>query len=390
MSCQCRSHLICRPCGAAETFPAYSVVQNGAPLEVVDWPMPTPKGNEVLVRTKYAGVCHSDLHLIDGYFDLGAGQKMPTRQASRDDPFTVGHEFEGVIIAAGENVPMDQFDTEKSYAIFPWIGCDLPEECPQCASGNSNLCNSPKSQRFIDGKSQYGGYASHILVPHYKYLIDYTGILPEGLGCVYMCSGLTAFSALEAAYTSRNPPQRPEDLVILGCGGLGFQALVMATARYGAPLACDVMESKLLEAEKLGCRTFNAAQKESIMAIHDLNGGAAVVIDFVGNEKSHKFAMSILRRGGKVLNVGLMGGKLELPLVLLAVQQWSLEGSMVGNLRQARDMLRFIQEKNVPVVPHHFRSIFEVNSAIKDLSEGNYVGRCILKHDWVGPEKAKM
>merc|ERR1712048_1539962 len=121
--------------------------------------------------------------------------------------------------------------------------------------------------------SVYGGYASHILVPHYKYLIDYTGALPEGLGCVYMCSGLTAFSALEAAFASRNPPRTGEDLVILGCGGLGFQALTMANAKYGAPLACDIEDAKLAEAARLGCKTFHSGKKESIKAIRDHSKG---------------------------------------------------------------------------------------------------------------------
>jgi D-arabinose 1-dehydrogenase-like Zn-dependent alcohol dehydrogenase len=76
--------------------------------------------------------------------------------------------------------------------------------------------DSPDSQRFIDGKSMYGGYSSHVLVPNYKYLIDYTGVLPEGTGCVYMCSGLTAYSALKKVGT---PPRGGSDVLI--CAGMG-------------------------------------------------------------------------------------------------------------------------------------------------------------------------
>lgn len=389
--CQTFSRFACQPCSSTDTFPAYSVVENNAPLEIVNYPIPTPTGNQVLIKTKYAGMCHSDLHLIEGFFDFGGGMKVPVRKATREDPYTVGHEFEGCIVAAGENVPIDKFDKEKSYAIFPWIGCDLPEECIQCSAGNSNLCPSPKTQRFIDGKSQYGGYASHILVPHYKYLLDYTGALPDGLGCVYMCSGLTAFSALEAAFKSRNPPTSADDLVILGCGGLGFQALGMATAKYGAPLACDIRDESLAAAAKLGCKTFNSGKGESIAEIQKLSkGGVATVIDFVGNEKSYAFATSIIRSGGKVVIVGLMGGKMESPLPMFPFRQMSIEGSMVGNMRQAKEMLELMKSGKVPIVPHHFRSIFEVNAAIQDLNAGKVVGRCVLKHDWSGPESSKM
>merc|ERR1711990_1246732 len=96
-----------------------------------------------------------------------------------------------------------------------------------------------------------------------------------------------------------------EDLVVLGCGGLGFQGLTMARAKYGAPIACDIGEDKLAEAAKLGCRTFNSAKPEAVAEIRALSrGGVAAVIDFVGNEKSYAFASSIIRSGGKVVVVG--------------------------------------------------------------------------------------
>eukprot|EP00928_Gymnodinium_smaydae_P054012 TRINITY_DN37864_c0_g1_i1.p1 TRINITY_DN37864_c0_g1~~TRINITY_DN37864_c0_g1_i1.p1 ORF type:complete len:395 (-),score=26.51 TRINITY_DN37864_c0_g1_i1:93-1277(-) len=385
--CMCvdANALLCQPCDAAGSFPAYSVVKHGAPLELVHYPMPTAIGTQVLIRTKYAGICHSDLHLIEGSFDLGNGDKIDMRTPSHENPYTVGHEFEGVIVGAGEKVPMDSFDLGKSYAVFPWIGCDLPEECVHCRAGNTNLCGSPKTQRFTDGASHYGGYASFILVPHYKYLIDYSGVLPEGLGCVYMCSGLTAYSALEAAHTSRNPPVSGSDLLILGCGGLGFQALSMARAKYGAPIACDVSDEKLTEAAKLGCATFNSSQQEAIHAIWEFNkGGVAAVIDFVGNETSQAFAKQVIRRGGKLVIVGLMGGEFKLPLPLIPMLQYSIEGVMVGNMRQVYDMLELLRTGQVPLVPHQFRSINDVNSALTDLYAGKIMGRCILKHDWFG------
>jgi D-arabinose 1-dehydrogenase-like Zn-dependent alcohol dehydrogenase len=391
----CPARLYCQPCsgkgGGKATFPAYSVVENGKPFELVQYPMPEPTGTQVLIRTTYAGMCHSELHLWEGYFDMGGGRKLPMKKASREEPYTLGHEFEGLIVAAGESVPLNEFDMQKSYAVFPWIGCDRPEECAHCANGEMNWCSSPKSQRFIDGKSQYGGYGSYILVPHFKYLMDYEGALPRGLGCVYMCSGLTAFSALECAYKSRNPPRSAEDLMIVGCGGLGFQGLGMAIGMNGPPLAADIDEEKLAMAAKLGCKTFNTMKKDAVNEIKALSkGGVGAVIDFVGNEKSHAFCNKVIRTGGKVVVIGLMGGKMESPLPMFVFQSKSIEGSLVGNMRQAKEMIELMRGGKVPIVPHQFRSIFEVNNAFQDLIEGKIVGRCVLKHEWEGPEASKI
>lgn len=390
MQCVACQPLTCVPCNApGATFPAFSVREHNKPMELMQHPMPTPTGTQVLIRTTFAGMCHSDLHLLEGTFDMGNGKTI--KNVFNKDPFTVGHEFEGRVVAAGSDVPMDRFDSEKSYAVFPWIGCDKPEECVHCANGNMNWCNSPKSQRFIDGRSKYGGYSSHILVPHYKYLIDYEGAIPHGLGGVYMCSGLTAFSALQCAFTSRNPPTGAEDLVIVGCGGLGFQGLGMACAMKGPPIAVDIADDKLAEAAKLGCKTFNSGDKESVNKIRQLSkGGVAAVIDFVGNEKTYAFANSIIRSGGKVVIVGLMGGKMESPLPMFAFQSKSIEGTLVGNMKQTEEMLDLMRTGKVPIVPHHFRSIFEANEAMRDLAAGKFLGRCVLKHDWDGPESSKI
>merc|ERR1712151_707495 len=137
----------------------------------------------------------------------------------------------------------------------------------------------------------------------------------------------------------------------------------------------DIGEDKLAEAAKLGCKTFNSGKPESIAEIRALSrGGVAAVIDFVGNEKSYAFASSIIRSGGKVVVVGLMGGKMESPLPMFPFRQMAIEGSLGGNINQAKEMLELMKSGNVPIVPHHFRSIFEVNKALQDLSAGNYVG----------------
>src|SRR6266480_2110549 len=155
------------------------IVEWGKPLEPRERPTPKPQGTEVLVRVEACGVCHSDLHLQEGYFDLGGGDKR---------------------------------------VVHPWIGCG---SCETCRRGDELLCTSMRSL----GARRDGGYADHVLVPHPRYLIDYDGLSPE-LACVYTCSGVTAFSALKKL---AHLPER-DVAVIIGAGGVGLNAVMLASS----------------------------------------------------------------------------------------------------------------------------------------------------------------
>ena len=149
-----------------------SLVDYGKPLQATEAPTPTPNGSEVLLRISHCGVCHSDLHLQDGYFDLGGGQKLDVR-GNRPLPFTLGHEIAGTVEAVGPDA--QGAIKGKRYAAYPWIGCG---KCGLCARGDEHLCNAPR----VLGVTVDGGYASHVLVPHPRYLLDVEGIAPEIAG----------------------------------------------------------------------------------------------------------------------------------------------------------------------------------------------------------------
>eukprot|EP00942_MAST-04A_sp_MAST-4A-sp1_P010517 g10517.t1 len=331
----------------------HAVVEFGEPLQIVEQPLPLPMGEEVLVRTTYAGMCHSELHLWEGYFDTGGGNKLPLNTPR---PHTLGHEIEGEVIAMGPDVPKGMFTKGKSYAVFPCI---------------------------------YGGYGSHSLVPSYRYLIDYEGALPEGLGCVYMCSGLTAFSALKKV--QRHPGiVNAKDVLVLGLGGLGFQGLGFALPMLGGPcLAADIDESKLKAAQKYGVTTFNSLDKDVVKQIKaaSFDGtGIGAVVDFVGNAATYALGNAVLRKGGKQVIVGLFGGDMATPLGVLQfpLQARSLEGSFVGSYEEAKEMMDVLRQGKTTVVPHHFQSIHTVNQSLLDLKAGKIIGRRIFKHDWPG------
>src|SRR5277367_5637850 len=194
-----------------------SLVKFDAPLSETVVDLPKPLGREVLVRIERCGLCHSDLHIQDGYADLGGGKKLDTTRGMAL-PFTLGHEIAGIVEEVGADVSKDLIGTKK--AVFPWIGCG---QCRDCDRGDENLCIKP---RFL-GVTIDGGFASHVRVPDSKYLLDY-GPLPINLAATLMCSGVTAYGALRRLVD--RPRQR--NLLLIGLGGVGMMGLSLAQAMF--------------------------------------------------------------------------------------------------------------------------------------------------------------
>jgi alcohol dehydrogenase, propanol-preferring len=162
------------------------MVDFGVPLELFETATPEPTGTQVLLRVRAAGVCHSDLHIWEGSYDLGFGRKLSLKDRGISVPLTLGHETAGEVVAAGPDahgvLPGDV------RLVYPWIGCG---GCPVCLRGDENLCAKP---RFL-GVYCDGGYSDHITVPHPKYLLDLEGLDPVS-AAPYACSGVTTYSAL--------------------------------------------------------------------------------------------------------------------------------------------------------------------------------------------------
>jgi D-arabinose 1-dehydrogenase-like Zn-dependent alcohol dehydrogenase len=166
---------------------AMQIIEWGKPLEMREYPDPEPKGEEVLLRVEASGVCHSDVHIWDGYFDLGGEQRISLESRGVRLPFTMGHEIAGEVAALGPQASGVKLG-DKVVA-YPWIGCG---ECAVCRKGEELLCLTPRTL----GTRRAGGYATHVIVPHGRYLLPHEGV-PQGLAATYTCSGITAFSALK-------------------------------------------------------------------------------------------------------------------------------------------------------------------------------------------------
>src|SRR6202012_2959540 len=178
---------------------------------------PQPVGKEVLVRIERCGLCPSGLPIQDGYADLGGGRKLDTTRGMTL-PFTLGHEIAGIVEEVGPDVSKDLIGTKK--AVFPWIGWG---QCRDCLKGDEKLC---AKQCFL-GFPIDGGFASHVLVPDAKYLLDY-GPLPVNQAATLMCSGVTAYGALKSLVD--RPRQR--NLLLIGLGGGGMMGLSFAQAMF--------------------------------------------------------------------------------------------------------------------------------------------------------------
>ncbi len=165
---------------------SYQITEFGKPLEARDYPTPAPRGTEVLMRVSACGVCHSDLHIWQGYFDLGDGKRITFADRGVEPPFTLGHEIVGEVAAVGPEAAGVAVGDRR--VVYPWIGCG---DCLPCRRDENLLCETPHTI----GTRRDGGYSDHVIVPHPRYLVDYAGVA-EDLACTYACSGLTAYSAL--------------------------------------------------------------------------------------------------------------------------------------------------------------------------------------------------
>ncbi|SHN87522.1 alcohol dehydrogenase [Bradyrhizobium erythrophlei] len=345
-----------------------SLVKFDAPLCETVVETPKPLGREVLVRIECCGLCHSDLHIQDGYADLGGGKKLDTTRGMTL-PFTLGHEIAGVVEETGPDVPKDLIG--KRRAVFPWIGCG---QCRECLAGDENLC---AKQRFL-GVSIDGGFASHVLVPDAKYLLEYDP-LPVNQAATLMCSGVTAYGALKRLVN--RPRQR--NLLLIGLGGVGMMGLSFAQAMFKQPitvadLSASARETALTNGAALA---YDPSEPEiSRRILKETDGGFDEIVDFAGNEKSMAFAVSVLARGGKIVVSGLMGGNFSLPMVQWVYKRMTIEGFMVGTLAEGHELMALARAGKIKPPPMREEPMADVQKWIDALRAGQVVGRIMLKN----------
>lgn len=342
-----------------------SLTSYAAPLCETVADAPQPQSTEVLVRISRCGVCHSDLHMQDGYFMLGDGKKLDV-SGGRQLPFTLGHEIAGTIESAGPQA--QNAKAGREVAIYPWIGCGA---CPACLAGDENICAAPRHL----GITVDGGFASHVLIPHPRYLFDYAPLSASYAGAL-MCSGLTAYAALKrlAGRAERAP------VLLVGLGGVGMMGLSFARAMYPhAPYVADIDAGKREAALKAGAAAaFDPSDPGARKELLKMSGGVYAACDFVGSDKSLNFATGALAKGGKVVVTGLLGGVFTTAVAMFALKAMSIEGTTTGTLKEASEMLELVRAKKVAPPPMLERPMSEAQAALDDLRAGRVLGRQIL------------
>ena len=348
---------------------SYKVVNFGEPLEAVAHDAPAPAGTQVLLKVTACGVCHSDVHLRAGHFDLGPDGKIDLSRGLTP-PFTLGHEVAGEVVAlgpaageAGEPIAIGD-----ARVVYPWIGCG---GCEICAAEDEHRCRAPRNI----GVNADGGYSDHILVPHPRYLLPF-GELSAAEACTYACSGLTAYGALKKV----GALAPGDSLVIIGAGGVGLAGVRLAQHVTGvAPVAAEIASPRREAALAAGATdAIDPATADAVRSFVKQTGGAAAAVDFVGSAESARFGFDILRKGGILVIVGLFGGGLAVPVPHFPLREVTVTGSYVGSLQDLRDVLRLAGEGAIGRAAVETRPMAEAEATLCDLADGRVTGRHVL------------
>ena len=350
---------------------AWAVIENGHDLQEITLPTPEPRGTEVLLEVTHCGVCHSDLHIWDGYYDMGGGRRMSLKDRGVVLPLAMGHEIVGRVLKLGPDAAGVAVGDTR--IVFPWVGCG---RCERCLSDEDNMC--PNASRSI-GVFQNGGYATHVLAMHPRHLVD-PGTLDPALAATYACSGITVYSAIRKIMPIA--PDKP--VVLVGAGGLGLAAIgVLLALGHRRIVSIDLDPGKRQAALDAGATDVVDGTGEGVTArILEVCGGPVLaVIDLVNGTQTAQFAFAALQKGGRLVQVGLFGGELSVPLPMMAMRALTVQGSYVGNPRELRELVALAQTGRLPPLPITPVPQHDANAALMRLRSGAVTGRLVLVAD---------
>ena len=349
---------------------SYDLVDWGQPFERRVNILPHPSGLEVQIRVTAAGLCHSDLHVQKGYMDLGQEGRLTFAQRGAKLPMTFGHEIAGIVESVGPDVTLVR--PGQQVLVFPWVGCG---ECQACFDDRESDCPAMR----IIGLKQKGGFATHCLVENEKFLVDIEGLNATDV-VPHACSGITVFNALEKI----GPLRDGEWLAIMGCGGLGLNAIAISIALgISNIIAIDVDDTKLDAAIEMGAAsTLNSNSSDALAELQNLTEGSLVaVIDTFGGADTGQLAVRALVKGGQYLVVGQAGGDFKMPQVWLPQKAMTVRGSHVGNSPQLRKLIDMVRDGKIKQMPIDRRPLSKINEAIEDLAAGRVTGRVVFQPD---------
>lgn len=331
-----------------------AVVQHfGAPLSIEDVDRPQVTDGMVLVKVEACGVCHTDLHAVEG--DWPVKPQLP---------FIPGHEGVGVVVECGKGVTAVK---EGDRVGVPWLysACG---HCKYCLSGWETLCQ----QQVNAGYSVNGSFAEYVVADP-----DYVGHIPDGLDSAavapILCAGVTVYKGLKETDT------KPGDTVVIsGIGGLGHLAVQYAKAMGLTVIAVDIADSKLKLATAMGADwTIDASQQDPAEEIQKAIGGADGVLVTAVSPVAFSQAVAMLSRHGTLSLVGLPPGTFDLSIFDTVLNRKTIRGSIVGTRLDLAESLQFVARGQVKT---HFTvdSLDNINAIFDKMREGKIDGRIVL------------
>lgn len=351
------------------------------PLEVVEVELDPPGPGELLVRVGAAGLCHSDLSVIDG-------------SRPRPLPMVLGHEAAGTVVEAGARVEGFEPGDHVVLAFVPACG-----HCPPCRAGRPALCEPGAAanaagellsggRRWHEGDSTLhhhlgvSAFAEHIVVSSAS-AVRVDRNLPFDVAALFGCAVLTGVGAV------RNAARVAEGdrVAVFGLGGVGLAAVLGALlGGAGEVIGVDLVPAKLDLARELGATASIDAAADPVDAIRDLtDGGAELVVETVGSERVLAQAYAATRRGGTTVTVGLPDPSrlLVIPAVSLVAEERTLRGSYLGSSVPHRDipyLVDLYREGRLPVdrLLTHRIGLDDVNAGFDRLASGEAVRQAIL------------
>jgi propanol-preferring alcohol dehydrogenase len=324
-------------------------------LVLEDVATPAPVGDQVLVRVAGAGVCHSDLHVLDGLFD----EQMRY-------PVTMGHEIAGRVEAVGPDAR--GLEVGEPVVVMVGWGCG---HCEWCVSGHEQLCPTGDEA----GATVDGGFAEFVLVPHRRHVVPLGAVDPLE-ATPFGCAALCAYAAVKRV---RPHLGGGSALVVVGIGGLGQYGLQLARLLSGATIiAVDTTEERLARARDLGADHGVLAGADAGAAVDELtNGrGAEAVIDFVGSGDTLALAARAVGRRGLVALLGLAGGTVPFGF-FSAAPEAAFTTVVAGTVLDLQEVVRIAQTGALRTTTTAF-PLEAINDALDALRAGRIEGRAIV------------
>lgn len=338
-----------------KTMKAAVVREFGKPLVIEELPVPEPKANQILVKMESTGVCHTDLHAVEGDWPI-----------KPSPPFIPGHEGVGYVAAAGSDV---KHVKEGDLVGTPWLHSACGQ-CEYCLAGWETLCERQQN----GGYSVNGSFAEYAIADP-----GYVAHIPNGADLIaiapILCAGVTVYKGLKMT------DARPGNWVVIsGVGGLGHLAVQYAKAMGLNVLAVDVDDAKLELARSLGASiTINAKTTDAVAGVKKEIGGAHGVLVTAVSRTAFAQAVDMVRRGGTMVLNGLPPGDFPVSIFNMVLNGITIRGSIVGTRLDLKESIEFASAGKVKAIVKA-EPLENINDIFQRMRQGTIEGRIVVDY----------